>query len=101
MYPATTTNQVGQVNKGDLIKSIEKIRSKGKFPAIYIGPRNSFMRKGAKGSLDGFFIQFLKNGGRYFDGDSTLLSELNTMHGPTKLRIAKGLKERIQSEWDK
>ena len=105
MYPAETKNQTfdktGPVQRGSLIESIEKIRSKGNVPAIYIGPRTARMRKGQKGNLDGFYIQFLKFGGRFYSGDPTLLSELNGMHGPTKLRIGKGLRDRILIEWDK
>lgn len=104
-YPTRTSNQTfsktGYVYKGTLKESIDKIRSKGDIPAIYVGPRTDFMRRGKKGSADGFFIQFLKNGGRHYSGDPTLLAEVEAVYPSVKLKITNILQKKIEAEWQR
>lgn len=125
-----TTNQQDKYKKriktGDLKTSIGKIRSKGKYPAIYIGPRASVMRAGKK-TIDGFYAQFItfgfKTSGKQkrtfktsSGGSKTVsyakkrtevrprtkvFSVMKQHSGPTKARISKKLAEKINAEWRK
>jgi hypothetical protein len=121
-----TTNQQDKYNRkikpGDLKKTVQKIKSKGKYPAIYVGPRASVMRAGKK-TIDGFYAQFIvfgfKTAGKqkrtnkkgkvkkYSKNRATvtprtrLPQTLKASAGPTKVRISKKLKEKIESTWRK